>query len=278
MKRNKSVLREDLASLLKKYASSDVVATMARQYAQVKSQTLPIVQIVDNHYLSHLTISPHELEKTLTSLSSQLDVAPLIVRPTSDKFEIVLGRRRFYASLRLGHQHLPVIVQSFTDVEMILTIIANLRESRESNALSIATLAQVLYTEFGYSHAALASVSHMSRSTMTNLLRLLRLPIKIQRLLTEGKISYGHARCLINVSSVIQDKLIEDIVKKKLSVRMTETAVALVKEHGYDNVETLFNQTDHGKIIVKKKSVTFTFDDQQKLAKFLKRLHEQKIL
>lgn len=278
MKRNKTVLREDLASLLKKYASSDVVATMARQYAKTSSQTLPIEKIRDNERLKHLPIPSSELEKTMTSVASQLDVAPLIVRPNGDVFEIVLGRRRYYASMRLGHRQLPVIVSPLNDVEMILTIIANLRDSRESNAISIATLGKALYAEFGYSQAALATVSHMSRSTMANLLRLLKLPQPIQRLISEGRLSYGHARAIINLHPEVQTKLIDETLKRQWSVRTLETAAALSKSQDGEALQALFEKTSTSKISIRRRSVTFSFESKDELDGFLKRLHDQKVL
>jgi ParB family chromosome partitioning protein len=278
MKRNKAVLREDLASLLKKYASSDVVASMARQYAKTSSQMLPIERIRDNNRLKHLSISPSELEKTMTSVSTQLDVAPLIVRPYGNDFEIVLGRRRYYASLRLGHRQLPVIVSPLNDVEMILTMIANLRDSRESNAVSIATLGKALYTEFGYSQAALATVSHMSRSTMANLLRLLKLPPSIQHLISEGRISYGHARAIINLEPDTQAKLINETLKRQWSVRSLETAAALSKAPGGEHMLDYFEKSPKSKMSIKRRSVTFSFDNKEELDAFLKRLHDQKVL
>ncbi len=278
MSPSKKLLREDLSSLVKKYASSDVVETMSRQYASSLSRTIPLSQIIDTQRLKHLRISEAELDKVMASLRTQREVAPIIVRPHGDQFEIVLGRRRYHAAKVLGLPSIATIIQPFEEDEMMLTIIANLRESREANALTIATLGQALHDEFGYTQAALALVGHVSRATMANMMRLLKLPEKIQRAVTKGELTYGHARALINVNPSLQEAIMASAIKNRWSVRQVEYLANLVKTKPLDEAIGLVNQTEAGRLIVKKRKLTIVFRSETELNDFIKRLQDQKLL
>ncbi len=278
MKRKSGVLREDLASLLEKYASSDVVSLMQRQYAKTVSQSLPLTQIIDNRRLQHFVISPLEIEKAKQALVSQRDLGPFVVRPLADKFEIILGRRRFYAAKQLGITSLTVIIQTYTDVEMLLTLLASMRESRETNALQLATVAHALHIEFGYSQQALGLVAHMSRPTMANFLRLLKLPEDMQQLVNDGRLSYGHARALITVAPSTQATLVAETLKHQWSVRRLETAVILTKLDHQPDQEILSLAENDIQINIKKRQVKFTFKDEKDVQDFIKRLQELNLL
>jgi ParB family chromosome partitioning protein len=278
MSPSKKLLREDLSSLVKKYASSDVVETMSREYASSTSRTVPMEQIVDNQRLKHLHINEADLEKVKTALRTQRDVAPIIVRPRGNQYEIVLGRRRYHAAKALGLSSIATIIQPFEEAEMMLTIIANLRESRDANALTIATLGQALHDDFGYTQAALALVGHVSRATMANMMRLLKLPEKIQRAVTKGELTYGHARALINVAPELQEPIVAVAIKHHWSVRQVEYLANLIKTEPLEKAIGIVNQTESGRLIVKKKHLTIAFESESELQDFIKRLQDQKLL
>ncbi|MFA5236018.1 MAG: ParB/RepB/Spo0J family partition protein [Bacilli bacterium] len=278
MSPSKKLLREDLSSLVKKYASSDVVETMSREYSATISHAVSLSQIIDTQRLKHLRLNEAEIEKTMATLRTQRDVAPIIVRPRGDQYEIVLGRRRYHAAKALGLASIATIVQPFEEAEMMLTIIANLRESREANALTIATLGQALHDEFGYTQAALALVGHVSRATMANMMRLLKLPEKIQRSVTKGELTYGHARALINVAPTVQEAIVASALKHRLSVRQVEQMANLSKTKPLEEAMRLVGQTETGRLVVKKKRLTIAFDSETELQAFIKTLQDQKIL
>jgi len=274
MSRKKTILRDDLASLLKKFSSSDVVGKIAKEYASASSLLMPLGSIVDNRYLAHIAPDRRELEKMMVSLQSDREVAPLVVRPFDGRYEIVLGRRRYHAALKLGMNEVPVIVKPYSDVEMLLTIFVNLRQSRENYSLSLATLGQALIEEFGYSQAALGQVGQMSRPTVANFLRMLRLPLEIQTLVSSGELSYGHARALINVASERQIEYLGLIKSNKWSVRQLERAIAQTRS----SVKEDTGMTARNQYILKENELNIRFKNQRAAQRFLKRLKSLKLL
>jgi len=274
MSRKKTILRDDLASLLKKFSSSDVVGKIAKEYASASSLLMPLGSIVDNHYLAHIAPDRRELEKMMVSLQSDREVAPLVVRPFDGRYEIVLGRRRYHAALKLGMNEVPVIVKPYSDVEMLLTIFVNLRQSRENYSLSLATLGQALIEEFGYSQAALGQVGQMSRPTVANFLRMLRLPLEIQTLVSSGELSYGHARALINLAPERQTEYLGLIKANKWSVRQLERAIAQTRS----SVKEDTGMTARNQYILKENELNIRFKNQRAAQRFLKRLKSLKLL
>jgi len=273
MSRKQNLLREDLASLLKKFSSSDVVSKLAKEYAAETSLLLPIEQIVDNRYLNHIDIDEGELAKMVTSIQANREVAPLIVRPYEGKHEIVLGRRRYYAAKRLGMKEVPVISKPFTDVEMLLTIFVNLRQSRENDVMSLATLGQALKTEFGYSQQALAQVGQMSRPAIANVLRLLKLPLSVQKMIALGELSYGHARAILPVPQGAQLEYVNAIKKNHWSVRQLEHLVGTQYPKANKQGKGINPGYD-----VSDKDLCIHFSNKKALREFLKRLQSLKLL
>lgn len=153
---------------------------------------------------------------------------PLIVRRSGQGYEIIAGERRWRAAQKAGVNKVPIIIKEATDGEALeLALIENLQR-RDLNPIEEATGYRHLVEDFGLTHEDVAARIGKDRSTVTNQLRLLRLPEEAQKALVEGGISAGHARALLSLESASDMKAALDAVRKqKLSVRNTE---ALVKK------------------------------------------------
>jgi ParB family chromosome partitioning protein len=278
MSRKSKVLPENLASIVKKYASSDVVESMARQYARSTILNIPVTTIQDNRWLEKIPISEVDIQKTRQSIEAKREVAPLILRPVGNDYEIVLGRRRYHTALSMDIKELPAIIMPFTDDEMMLTIITNLRQSREDNALSIAVLAQALHDDYGYTQNALAIIGHMSRSTMANLMRLNKISSVLQIKLIEGKLTYGHVRSLINLEPQQQVILAKQAVAKHWSVRRLEQAIVIARTYGIDKVIDMIESNNGLRIQTMGKRLVITFESKREIDDFLAKLKLHKLL
>ena len=153
---------------------------------------------------------------------------PLIVRRSGTGYEIIAGERRWRAAQKAGVNKVPIIIKEATDGEALeLALIENLQR-QDLNPIEEATGYRHLIEDFGLTHEDVAARIGKDRSTITNQLRLLRLPEEAQKALVEGEISAGHARALLSLESASEMKAALDAIRKqKLSVRSTE---ALVKK------------------------------------------------
>ena len=163
------------------------------------------------------------LEELAQSIKEQGILQPLVVRrQASGRYEIVVGERRWRAAQLAGLESVPVLVRDLNNDETAkIALIENLQRE-DLNALDQARGLQRLQREFNLSQDVLGKAVGKSRSTVTNLLRLLNLVPEVQVLLEEGRIEMGHARALLSVDPTKQLGFAQEVVKKSLSVRQTE--------------------------------------------------------
>jgi ParB family chromosome partitioning protein len=170
-------------------------------------------------------------ETALSELASSIKlhgiIQPLTVSPMPNgKYRLIAGERRYRASRIAGIKEVPVYVRQTTDSTILeLALLENLQ--RENlNAIEIALSYKRLMDDLDYTQEALAERMGKDRSTVTNYLRLLKLPPDIQVSVRNGDLSMGHARAIINVDAVDKQLYIFSEIKKKgLSVRQTEELV-----------------------------------------------------
>lgn len=195
---------------------------------------LPVDKIKPGPLNPRQSFSPSELEELANSIREKGLVQPLVVRPMADgrHYEIVAGERRWRAAQMAGLHKLPVVIRSLTDQEALeLAIIENVQRT-DLNAIEEAGGYQELMGRFGYTQDELSQIIGKSRSHLANMLRLLKLPEGVQKLLREGELSPGHARALIGRDDA--ELVAKQIVEKGLSVRDVE-AMSQYRKSGGDN-------------------------------------------
>ena len=176
-------------------------------------------------------------EETMSSLAASIKelgvLQPVLVRrigdESSDEFELIAGERRWRASRRAGLHTIPVLIQTSDDTHSLEQALVENLHRQDLNVLEEAAAYQQLIEEFGFTHDQVATRVGKSRTSVTNILRLLQLPAGVQRLLAEGQISPGHARALLGTPDRgYQEVLARSAVADGLTVRAIED---LVREH-----------------------------------------------
>ena len=188
--------------------------------------SVSIDQIEPNPNQPRRTFLKDDLDDLSNSIIEKGIIQPLIVRKISDKkdvYQIVAGERRWRAAQLARVHKVPVVVRSFSDVEVLeIAIIENIQRA-DLNPIDEANGYQQLMVKYNHTQDKLSKVLGKSRSHIANLLRLLNLPNDVQILLGSGKISIGHARALITRSDA--SSLAKEIIRKKLSVREIEKLI-----------------------------------------------------
>jgi ParB family transcriptional regulator, chromosome partitioning protein len=153
---------------------------------------------------------------------------PIVRKKSSSGYELIMGERRFRASKIAGLTEIPVIIRDTSDAELLReALIENIHRS-ELNALEEAAAYNELLQDLGVTHDELAAKVGKSRAAISNTIRLLHLPLPVQKRLITGQISQGHARALLGLKSESEMERIADrIVRENLSVRAVEEIVAL---------------------------------------------------
>lgn len=188
-------------------------------------QTLPIDQLRPNRFQPRTHFDEDGIEELAASIRTQGVVQPLVVSPQEDgTWVIVAGERRWRASRRAGLESVPVVVRQVADDRELLelALVENLQRS-DLNPLEEAEAYLALQEKFGLSQEDIAARVGKARTTVTNALRLLRLPQEVQELLREGRITAGQARPLLALPSrEAQVALAERAVREGLTARDLE--------------------------------------------------------
>ena len=156
---------------------------------------------------------------------------PIVVRQVGpDQYQLIMGERRWRAAQQAGLDRLPAIVRETEDDALLRDALLENIHRVQLNPLEEAAAYEQLLAEFGVTHEQLADRIGRSRPVVTNMIRLLRLPVAVQRRVAAGVLSAGHARALLGLDDVSrQEELAARIVAEGMSVRATEEAVTLAK-------------------------------------------------
>jgi ParB family chromosome partitioning protein len=202
---------------------------------------LPVGSIVPNPVNPRVVFDADELEELVGSIREVGLLQPIVVRPLGgERYELIMGERRWRASQQAGLSTIPAIVRETADDAMLRdALLENLHRS-QLNPLEEAAAYNQLLADFGATHEELAQKIHRSRPQISNTLRLLNLPPSVQSKVAAGVLSAGHAKAILGLSTPeAMDALAHRVVAEGLSVRSTEEAVALAasdeparKRHG----------------------------------------------
>lgn len=174
-----------------------------------------------------LNFDDAKLEELAQSIRSNGLVQPILLRRGSaGRYQIVAGERRWRAAQRAGLHRVNAVVREIPDTKLLeLALIENIQR-QELNPIEEAHAYQKLIQDLRMTQEEVAQRVGKDRSTIANMLRLLRLPARIQKMVESGELSMGHARALLALEDAdAQLKLADDIVARNLSVRDTERAV-----------------------------------------------------
>ena len=188
---------------------------------------IPLDDLAPGQYQPRTKMHKSTLEELSQSIKEQGILQPLVVRRlASGRFEIVVGERRWRAAQLAGINSVPAIIRDLNNDEAAkIALIENLQRE-DLNALDQAKGLLRLQREFNLSQEELGVAVGKSRSTVTNLLRLLSLGPEVQSLLEEGKIEMGHARALLTLSEEDQLECAKRVISESLSVRGCEAMVS----------------------------------------------------
>lgn len=185
-----------------------------------------IEDIIPNSFQPRKKFDPEKLAELAASIKEHGVLQPVIVRPNSEGYELVVGERRFRASKLLGLEKIPAVIKTLSDQDMTeIALIENIQR-QDLNPVEEAKAYKRLIEEFGMTQDGVAKKLGKSRPFVGNFLRLLNLPENILELLENGKITVGHARPLLAIEdNKLQLEITSLIVEKQLSVRDTEQLI-----------------------------------------------------
>ena len=198
---------------------------------------VPVAAISPNPRQPRHKIDPDAVQELANSIKEHGLIQPLIVTPASDstelapRYQLIAGERRWTAAKIAGLANVPVIVRGATDQEMLeLALVENIQRA-DLNVLEEASAYKQLMDDFGLTQEQVATKVGKNRTTITNALRLLKLPEEVRAALAEETISEGHARAILTIANEEQQKqLLRAVIDGGMSVRQTEETARRLNE------------------------------------------------
>ena len=192
---------------------------------------LPVEIIQRGKYQPRRDMHPEALEELAESIKAQGVMQPIVVRPVNqDKYEIIAGERRWRATQLAGMDTIPALVRQVPDEAAVAMALIENIQRENLNPMEEAMALSRLKEEFDLTQQEVADAVGKSRSTVTNLLRLMSLREDVQRMLEHGDIEMGHAKALLGLPIESQSSAANSIVSKGFSVRQTESLVRRMLE------------------------------------------------
>ncbi len=204
---------------------------MIKTQSQLKD--IPVEWLRRGKYQPRRDFNQDALQELADSIAEQGIIEPIIVRPLAEKrYEIIAGERRWRAAQLAGLGVVPCVIRDYSDEEAAeVTLIENIQRE-DLNPIEEAQALHRLLDEFHYTHEEIATAIGKSRAKITNILRLLHLDERVQRLLIERVLSEGHGKALAGLPFAAQFPLAQKAVEQAWSVRKMEQAVKQEKNTG----------------------------------------------
>jgi len=246
MTTKRNALGKGLSALLENYDTDVTTKPLQQsgehpQYVGIGTvANIPLDRIEANPFQPRANFEEKSLHELAESIKKFSIIQPVTVRKLGyDKYQLISGERRYRATKIAGLTEIPAYIRIANDQAMLeMSLVENIQRE-ELNAIEIAISFQRLIEECKLLQEELSERVGKNRSTITNYLRLLKLPAEIQIGIKERKITMGHARALVNVNDMqIQLSIYRDIVNKELSVRKTEDIVRNLNGQPYGSEKT----------------------------------------
>ena len=202
-------------------------APVAAEQEGGKPREIPVSMIDPNPYQTRMHIDGEELGYLAASIAANGVVQPILVRPQANgRFQLIAGERRWRASELAKKETIPAILRQVSDEQaMEITIVENLQRA-DLNPMEQARAFERLSREFHMTQEKMAQRTGKDRATISNFLRLLKLPKSVQDRVEGGGLSFGHAKVLLSLEDAEEiEKASQRVIDLSLSVRQTETYV-----------------------------------------------------
>ncbi|MGE4499808.1 MULTISPECIES: ParB/RepB/Spo0J family partition protein [Piscirickettsiaceae] len=194
--------------------------------SDLRIDKIAIDQLVPGEYQPRQQFGAEALQELSDSIRIQGIVQPIVVKALGDdRYEIIAGERRWRAAKQAGLESVPVVIRKADNQATLAMALIENMQREDLNPIETALGLKRLMQEFDLTQQAVADAVGRSRASVTNLLRLLKLPQPVQNWLHDGKLSMGHARAIITLPETIQLELAEKAILKQWTVREIEQAV-----------------------------------------------------
>lgn len=229
MKDDNKILNNSLKKLVARFGREDFVSSIVKNSSKEDITKLPISELVDSHYLKKAKLDDVKITQAKKQMNNGF-YDPIIVRSYQNKYEVVVGRVKFYAAKELKLDSVDVVVLNLTDEETLLFMLKEIKDRKTINIYELSLICNNLKNTFNYKNKELCDYLDQSSSQISNLLQIINLPQEVLAEISMNQISYGHAKAISRLPEEDLLRVFNEIKEKHLSVRQTEELVRKTKK------------------------------------------------
>lgn len=269
---NEKILRSSLSTLLKRFSSTDLITTLDKEYnSSFGKMSLSLVD--DNKVLKKARINEKKLEQMMNTITEKGIASPVLVVEKEGRYEVIYPRIVYVASLKLKLESIPCSILNMEEEDILVFLASQIRDSKGGNIVELSLVLNRLQKKYKYKQKEIASIMNQSRSQITNIMRLIKMPDWILRDISNDKLSFGHARALSALNEEELNEIVPQIYESNLSVRKVENLI-YEKTHKtpLENEQSKLSNKYHCNVDVSPRKVTFTFASDKERKEFIKKI------
>ena len=271
---NEKLLRSSLSTLLKRFSNTDLISSLDKQYNSTTPGYIHIAQIDDNHVLKKARINENRLEEVMAKMSEKGVDTPLFIITNEDRYEVVYPRIVYIAAKKMNWDCLPCTVIDISEEDMLVFLATRLRDTKGSNIIELSLILNHLQKKYKYRQKEIASLMNQSRSQITNIMRLMKMPSWVLKDIANEKLSFGHARAISTLDNEEIEKMVNRIYEENLSVREVEKIIHRMKNEDEEDYSLLFSDKYQAQARILKKQIILKFESEEKKEEFIKQLEK----
>lgn len=258
------IVKTNLKTLLKRYSKTDALKNLETSYNQETIHKIALKDLVDSRYLKKVIVPEYKINEAINLINKKI-YTPVLVRPIEgDKYEVLNGRNIFFAALKAGVDTIDCLIKNYGDEESLIISATYVRDLKGNHIVDEAYLLSLLKKQFNYKNKDLCLFFKQSPSQISNILKLSELNSKTLKLISDGSITYGHAKAFSRLNDEQINKITKEILDKKLSVRETERLVKSISS----------DEDINPNLIVTKQGIILKFSNKENKEKALERIEK----
>ena len=266
------ILKSSLSTLLKRFSNTDLISSLDDEFSS-SSGKINISLVDDNSVLKKARINENKLDKTISLIKEKGITSPILVVSKKDRYEVLYPRIVYIAARKLGYEFIPCSVIDIEEEDSLVFLASQIRDSKGGNIVELSLLLNKLQKKYKYKQYEIAEMMEQSRSQITNIMRLIKMPEWILTDVSNDKLSFGHARALQTLSETELEEIVPLIYLNDLSVREVEKLIyAKRNSNKINNQEERINRKYNCRTSLNPRSINLSFENEEDYQKFIKKI------
>jgi len=272
------ILRSSLSTLMKRFSATDIISSLEKEYFSSEPGYFHLSQIDDNQILKKARINEQKLDNIINQIKEKGFASPLLIIKKGERYEILYPRIYYIAARKLNIENVPCTLINIAEEDMLVFLAKRLEEDKNSNIVEMSLVLNRLQKRYHFTQSEIAEMMQQSRSQITNIMRLIKMPDFVLRDISNNNLSFGHARALSTLPVEEIRQIVPLIFLNNLSVREVERLVYGLKKTPHLLAQENTIKEKYGcQISISPKTISFSFESEEERERFVNSLSSSNV-